>query len=87
MDIEKIAKLARVKLTEEEISMFEKDLEEIKKMFDEIDELEVTDEPCFQPVEVKNAMREDEITEGLYYEDAFSNAEHRDKGFFKGPKV
>jgi aspartyl-tRNA(Asn)/glutamyl-tRNA(Gln) amidotransferase subunit C len=87
IEVEKIAKLARLKLTEEEISKFEKDLEEVKEMFDEIDKIEVKESPCFQPVEVKNVTREDKVKKGFSLEEAFSNAEHKERNFFKGPKV
>ncbi|MCK4429547.1 MAG: Asp-tRNA(Asn)/Glu-tRNA(Gln) amidotransferase subunit GatC [Candidatus Aenigmarchaeota archaeon] len=87
IDVKKIAKLARLKLDEAEVAKFERDLEEVKKMFDEIDKLEVNEEPCFQPVEVKNVLREDKTKKGFSLEDAFSNTEHREKDFFKGPKV
>ncbi|RLJ00718.1 MAG: Asp-tRNA(Asn)/Glu-tRNA(Gln) amidotransferase GatCAB subunit C [Candidatus Aenigmatarchaeota archaeon] len=87
LSIEKIAKLARIDLNEAEIKMFSKDLEEVKIMFDEIDKIEIKDEPCFQPVEVKNMMRGDKVEEGFSLEEAFSNTEHKEDNFFKGPKV
>ena len=87
IDVKKIAKLARLKLSDGEILKFEQDLEEVKKMFDEIDKIDVREEPCFQPVEVKNVTREDKVKKGFSLEEAFSNTEQREKNFFKGPKV
>jgi len=85
--IEEIARLARLKLTQEEIKKFSKDLEEVKKMFDEIDKLKVNEEPCFHPIELKNIMRKDEPQASAHLEEIFSNTEHREGNFFKGPKV
>ena len=73
IEVEKIAKLARLKLSEEEIKKFEKDLEEVKEMFDEIDKIEVKENPCFQPVEVKNVTREDKVKKGFSTKEALSN--------------
>ena len=87
IEVEKIAKLARLKLSEEEIKKFDKDLEEVKEMFDEIDKIEVKENPCFQPVEVKNVTREDKVKKGFSTKEALSNTEHKEKNFFKGPKV
>lgn len=87
IEVEKIAKLARLKLSEEEVKKFEKDLEEVKEMFDEIDKIEVKENPCFQPVEVKNVTREDKVKKGFSTEEALSNTEHKERNFFKGPKV
>jgi len=87
VDIKEVAKLARLELTEEEIKKFSRDLEEVKKMFDEIDKIEVKEEPCFQPVEIKNVMRKDKVGKSASQEEIFSNTEHKEDKFFKGPKV
>jgi aspartyl-tRNA(Asn)/glutamyl-tRNA(Gln) amidotransferase subunit C len=87
VNIKEIAKLARFKLSDKEIEKFSKDLEEVKKMFDEIDKIEVSEEPCFHPIEVKNIMRKDKVKKCASLEEIFSNTEHRENNFFKGPKV
>ncbi|MGC9310729.1 MAG: Asp-tRNA(Asn)/Glu-tRNA(Gln) amidotransferase subunit GatC [Candidatus Aenigmatarchaeota archaeon] len=87
VDIEQVARIARIKLTEAEIKGFGKDLEEVKKIFDQIDEIEVDEEPAFQPLEVKNRMRSDKAGKRFSKDEAFSNTEHKEGGFFKGPKV
>lgn len=60
-DVQHIAKLARIKLTEEEIKKFGADLSSILdyfKMLKEVDTDKV--EPTFHPSEIKeNVMRED----------------------------
>lgn len=87
VDVKEVAKLARLELTEEETEKFSKDLEEVKEIFDEIDKINVTEEPCFQPVETKNRTRKDEVGESASQGEVFSNTEHKEDKFFKGPKV
>ena len=87
IEVEKIAKLARLKLTEEEIKKFKLDLKEVKEMFDEIDKIEVKENPCFHPVEVKNVMRKDKVRKGFSLKEVFSNTEQKEKNFLKGPSV
>ena len=87
IEVEKIAKLARLKLNEEEIKKFKLDLKEVKEMFDEIDKIEVKENPCFHPVEVKNVMRKDKVRKGFSLKEVFSNTEQKEKNFLKGPSV
>lgn len=86
--VKHVAKLARLKLTEEEINRFSKELAEIEKAFSKIKEVDTDKiEPTFQPIEMKNVMREDSPEKSLSQEEALANAGHKEKGFFKGPKV
>jgi aspartyl-tRNA(Asn)/glutamyl-tRNA(Gln) amidotransferase subunit C len=87
VDVRQVAKIARIDLTDAEIESFGRDLEEIKKVFDEIDKIEVKDEPAFQPIVVKNRVREDKVGESFTKEEAFSNTTQREGDYFKGPKV
>ena len=87
VNIKEIAKLARLELEEGEIKKFSKDLEEIKEVFDEIDKINITEEPCFQPVETRNIMRKDKVKESVSQERIFLNTELKEGRFFKGPKV
>lgn len=86
-ELEKVAKIARINLTEEEKAAFAKDLDEVQKIFDQIDEIEVEAEPAFQPIEVKNRTREDKVGKCFSKEEAFSNTTHKEGDFFRGPKV
>jgi aspartyl-tRNA(Asn)/glutamyl-tRNA(Gln) amidotransferase subunit C len=87
VDVRQVAKIARIELTEKEIESFGRDMEEIKKVFDQIDEIEVTEDPAFQPIIVKNRTREDKVGKCFTKEEAFSNTEHKEGDCFKGPKV
>ncbi len=87
-DIRKVAKVARLELTEEEARRYSHDLDEVLKAFSVIDKVN-TDKvkPTFQPVEVKNVLRKDVIESGLSQEEALSNAQQKEENQFKGPKV
>ena len=74
-------------MVENEISKIEKDLNDIIKAFSDLDEIKTDCKPSFQPVEIKNVTRKDELEESLLFEDVFSNTEHKKDNFFKGPKV
>jgi len=87
VDVRNIAKIARIDLTDDEVESFGRDLEEVKKVFDEIDKIEVNEEPAFQPITVKNRTREDKTGKCFTKEEAFSNTKHREGDYFKGPKV
>lgn len=84
--VEQVAKIARLKLTEEEIKKFTKQLENILSAFKEIDKVDtVTVKPSFHPQEIKNIWREDEAKETKW--DPLGNTKHKEKNYFKGPRV
>ncbi len=86
--VKKVAELARLNLSEEEIEKFAEELKEIEKAFSKIREVYTTDvEPAFHPFELKNLWREDIPKESWQQELALSNTEHKENGFFKGPKI
>ena len=86
--IEQVAKNARLNLTKKEIEKFVPELKEVLEFFSKIDELKVDkEEPSFQPLESKNVLREDKVTNCLTQEEALSNTKNKKDGYFKGPKV
>ncbi len=86
--IKKIAANARLNLTEEEVKKFLPQLKEIMEFFSTIDEVDVKDEKSsFQPVSLRNALREDEVKPSLSQEMALANTKHKKEGYFKGPKI
>ena len=86
--LEHVAEVARLKLTEEEIKKFLPQLKEALEFFSQLQEVD-TDriKPSFQPVELKNVMREDKEKECLPQEEALSLTEHKKDGYFKGPRA
>jgi aspartyl-tRNA(Asn)/glutamyl-tRNA(Gln) amidotransferase subunit C len=75
-------------LTSKEIQEFAIELKEVLENFSLIDKCDTSKvEPSFQPVELKNALREDKVVEGLSQEDALANSKDKKDGYFKGPKA
>ena len=86
--LEHVADVARLKLNEDEIKKFLPQLKEAMGFFSKLNEVNTDGViPSFQPVELKNAMREDKEKECLSQDDALSLAEHKKDGYFKGPKA
>lgn len=86
--LEHVAELARLKLTEEEIRKFLPQLKEALEFFSKLQEVGTENvKPSFQPVELKNAMRDDVEKKCLTQEEALSQTEHKKDGYFKGPKA
>ena len=83
-----VARVARLKLTDSEIKKFLPQLKEILSAFSKLDEVNTKDvEPSFQPVELKNFMREDKPGTCLDQDKALENTPHKKDGYFKGPKA
>ena len=86
--IENVAQLARLNLSEKEKELFVKDFKDILDSFSKISKCDTKNvKPSFQPVEIKNRLREDLVEESLSQEEALSNTKHKKDGYFKGPKV
>ncbi len=86
--LEHVADVARIRLSEEEIKKFLPQLKESLEFFFKLNEVNTDNvKPSFQPVELKNAVRDDIEKECLSQNDALSLTEHKKDGYFKGPKV
>lgn len=84
----KVAENARLKLSEEEVQKFIPQIKEILENFSKLDEIDIKNtKPSFQPVELKNNVREDKIGKCLSQEDALKNTVHKKDGYFKGPRA
>ncbi len=87
-DVEHVAKLARLHLTEAERDMFTEQLNAILKYADKLNELD-TDAiaPTTHVLHLSNVMREDEVQDSLPQEKVFRNAPDEEDGQFKVPAV
>ena len=84
----KVAVNARLNLTDSEVKKFLPQLEGILEAFAKLDKLDVSKEaPSFQPIPLKNVLREDVVGKCLSNEEALANTKHKKDGYFKGPKV
>jgi aspartyl-tRNA(Asn)/glutamyl-tRNA(Gln) amidotransferase subunit C len=87
-DVEKIAELARLKFSEEELQNFTPQMNEILSYMDKLNELDTENvEPLSHPVEQTNVFREDEMRPSIPTEAALKNAPAKDERHFKVPKV
>ncbi len=86
--VRKVAEIARLNLTEKELDKFSKDMDSILKAFKDMQNVNTGRvKPTFQPIEVKNVLREDRIEKSLSQKDALKNAKQKEKGYFKGPRA
>ncbi len=86
--IKHVAELARLKLTEKEIDKFLPQLKEALEYFSKLDKVKTDNvKPSFQPVEIKNVLREDKEEKCLAQDEALSLTEHKKDGYFKGPRA
>ncbi len=87
-DVEHIAKLARLKLTEEEKHRFQKELGTIIEYFDQLKKLNTDGVPATTHViPLENVLREDEVKPCLPMDEALANAPDRKGNYFRMPKV
>ncbi|MBN2031624.1 Asp-tRNA(Asn)/Glu-tRNA(Gln) amidotransferase subunit GatC [bacterium] len=87
-DVEKIAKLAKLQFSEDEIEKFRGHLEEILTYVNKLNELNTDGvEPTYYVQHAGDVMREDRVKPSLPREEALKNAPAQDKGFFRVPKV
>lgn len=88
MDVEHIALLARLSLTEEERERFGSQLSSILSYVGKLNEIDTSGiEPASHVLEMKNIMREDELRPSLPVEDALMNAPDRSGNFYRVPKI
>lgn len=82
-EVEHVADLARVELSEAERERFAGQFGEILAAFEALDEVPETD----SDPDLTNVMRPDEVRESLDQAEALRNAEETEDGQFKGPRV
>lgn len=87
-DVEYVAKLARLEVTEAEKEKFTAQLNDILLYIDQLNELDTQGvAPMTHAIAVTNAFREDKIAESLGTQKALANAPDARGEFFRVPKV
>jgi len=87
-EVEHVANLARLQLTEDEAERFTNDLNAILVFAAKLDELDTSDiPPTSHATDVKNVMREDVNRPSLPQEDVLRNAPEHEDGQIKVPAV
>ena len=86
--VRKVARLARIELTDEEVTAYRKQLAKVLGHIEQLKEVDIEGvEPLSQAGDFVDVFRKDEERPSLPVEDALRNApDHRD-GFFVVPRV
>ena len=86
--VRRIARLARIKVTDEEALGLEKELSGILDWVKQLDEVDTANvEPMTRVVAQQMKMREDKVTDGEKAADVTKNAPMTEDNFFVVPKV
>ena len=87
-DVEHVAKLARLELTEEEKELYTKQLGDVLKYVDQMNEVDTSNvKPMTQVIDFCNVMREDKVVQEISKGALMSNAPEVEGDFFKVPKI
>jgi len=87
-DVEHVARLARLALTDAEIERMREQLNGILAYIGKLNELDTSDvEPTSHAVPLVNVMRDDEAGPCLPREEALANAPDRAGEFFRVPRI
>ena len=86
--VEHVAHLARLRLGDEELARYEKQLGAILDYIAKLEKIDLSGvEPLVHAAEASNVFREDEPRPCLDHPEALKNAPDRNDGFFIVPKV
>jgi len=87
-DVEYVAKLARLKLSETEKEAHAEQLNKILGYMDKLNQLDTTHiKPTSHVVEMQNVFREDTFNLSIPIDNALQNAPDKKDNFFRVPKV
>ena len=88
IDIAKVAKLARLALTDEELAAYETQLHDILEHAERVQALPTEGvEPTSHPLPVVNAFRPDVVTGSLDRDAALAGAPETENGYFRVPRI
>jgi len=86
--VRRIARLARIKITEEEAKGLVKELSGILNWVEQLSEVDTSAvEPMTRVVPIERKKREDAVTDGGKAKDILKNAPMAEDGFFVVPKI
>ncbi len=87
-EVEHIAWLAHIELTDKEKALFTEQFNEILDYFKKIDEVDTEGvEPTYNVLDLKNVSRKDETKPSLPTEEVLKNAPKKEKKFLKAPRI
>lgn len=83
-EVKKLAQLARIELSEQEVVRFQKDLDTILEYIDELKKVDTTGlEPVSQVTGLVNVQRDDKPIMAESHQDIFSQAPEMKDGYYK----
>ncbi len=86
--VRRIARLARIKITDEEAKSLESELSQILNWVEQLSEVDTSNvEPMTRVVAQKLRKRDDKVTDGEIADDVVKNAPVVDDHYFVVPKV
>ena len=86
--VRRIAKLARIRLSEEDVPVYEAELNNILHWIEQLNALDVSGvEPLTSVVEMAMKQRDDNVTDGEIPDDILANAPAAQDYYFVVPKV
>lgn len=87
-DVLRVAHLARIELSEEELTLLSRQLVAIVEFIDKLKALDVAGvKPMAHVLEIQNVLRRDGAKDSLSREAALQNAPEGSRGHFRVPKV
>ena len=87
-DVEHVAKLARLELNDAEKEKFTKQLGDVLKYVEQMNEVDTTNvKPMAHAFDIVNVMREDKVISEITRDELLKNAPEEENGFFKVPKI
>ena len=87
-EVQRVAVLARLRLTPEEQSSLTDELDRILGYMDKLNQLDTADVDLFShTANITNTLREDQVTNRPNADALLANAPDRDGTFFKVPKI
>jgi aspartyl-tRNA(Asn)/glutamyl-tRNA(Gln) amidotransferase subunit C len=88
MDIEKVARLARLELSEEEKETFGNQMEHILAYMEQLNRLDTTGvEPTSHAIPIDNVFRDDEVKPSFPQEEVLAISPDEEDGHFKVPRI
>ncbi len=88
MDIEKVARLARLDLSEEDREIFGNQLEQVLTYMEQLNRLDTAGvDPTSHAIPIYNVFREDEVKPSVAQEEVLAIAPDEEEGHFKVPRI
>ena len=88
MDIEHLAKLAHLKLTDAEKELFSKQMGTVIKYIEKLSELDTKNvEPTAHVLGLNNVFRDDAVKKPLTVQDPINDSPAHSKGHYEVPKI